>query len=172
MPGVDFHVPGNTLPAFYAYVVGAVFLVSIFVARGDLKAFRALSQRLVLPLAVMGLIVGALWFTRSQPPPLRAVNGTYTSACCASVQLKDGVLISGSFRIPFKLSMEKAGDMDHPNKIGLVGVTPMTVGIRAGQVGAMPDPGEDPAHFIFADDRKSFTLCAARCRTEYQFVRR
>lgn len=141
------------------------------------------------PLAIMGLIVSALWLTRSQPPPLGAVDGIYTSACCSPVQLKDGVLAGGTFRVPFKLEMEKAGDIDHPNKIGLVAVTPVTVGVRAGRVSAMPDRvvktgwfgfgaktemvvGGDPARFIFSDDRKTFTLCEARCGTEYQFLRR
>ena len=186
--GFDLPLPGNTLPALYAYVVGAVVLISMLVARGNLKVFQTLSRRMVPPLAVMGLIVATLWLTRAQPPPLGVVNGTYTSACCAPVQLKDGVLTSGTFRVPFKLSMEKVGDMDHPNKIGLVAVAPVTVGVRAGQVSAMPDPvlrtgwfginahtemivGGNPAHFIFSDDRKSFTLCEARCATEYQFVR-
>lgn len=144
---------------------------------------------MVPPLAIIGLIVSALWLTRVQPPPLGSVDGIYTSPCCAPVQLKDGVLASGGFRVPFKLAMEKAGDMDHPNKIGLVAVTPVTVGVRGGQVSAVPDPvvktgwfglgaktemimGGDPAHFIFSDDRKAFTLCEARCGREYQFVRR
>jgi hypothetical protein len=189
LAGFDIRLPGNTLPAFYAYLVGAVVLISILAARGDLKLFKSLTRRMVPPLAVMGLIVAALWLTRAQPPPLGAVNGTYTSACCAPVQLKDGVLTSGAFRVRFRLAMEKAGDMDHPNKIGLVAVSPVTVGVRAGQVTAMPDPvlktgwfgtnaktemivGGHPAGFIFSDDRKSFTLCDARCGTEHQFVRR
>jgi hypothetical protein len=186
--GFDLRLPGNTLPALYAYVVGAVVLISIVAARGNLKAFMALSRRMAPPLAVMGLMVAALWLTL-QPPPLNAVNGTYTSACCASVQLKDGVLTSGGFRVSFKLTTEKAGDIDHPNKVGLVAEPPVTVGVRAGQVTAMPDPvlktgwfgtnahtemivGGHPAGFIFSDDRRTFTLCDARCRTEYQFVRR
>ena len=183
---LQFQLPGNTLPAFYAYVVGAVVLISIVAARGDLRAFMTLSRRMAPPLAIIGLIVSALWLTRAQPPPLGSVDGIYTSSCCAPVQLKDGMLASGTFRVPFKLAMEKAGDMDHPNKIGLVAVTPVTVGVRAGKVSAMPDPvvkgwrgaktemvlGGNPAHFIFSDDRKAFTLCDERCGAEYQFVRR
>jgi hypothetical protein len=189
LAGFQFQLPGNTLTALYAYVVGAVVLISIIATRSDLKAFMTLSRRMAPPLAIMGLIVSALWLTRTQPPPLRSVDGVYTNSCCAPVQLKHGVLASGTFRVPFKLSMEKAGDLDHPNKIGLVAVTPVTVGVRAGQVSAMPDPvvktgwfgfgaktemifGGNPAHFIFSDDRKIFTLCNARCGTEYQFVRR
>lgn len=189
LAGLDVRLAGDTLPALYAYVVAAVVLISIVAARGNLKAFMALSRRMAPPLGIMGLIVAALWLARAQPPPLGAVNGTYTSACCAPVQLKDGVLTSGGFRVAFKLSMEKAGDMDHPNKIGLVAESPVTVGVRAGQVTAMPDPvlktgwfgtnaktemivGGHPAGFIFSDDRKSFTLCDPRCGTEYQFVRR
>jgi hypothetical protein len=188
LAGSQFQLPGNTLPAFYAYVVGAVVLISIVATRGDLKAFITLSRRMAPPLAIIGLIVSALWLTRAQPPPLGSVDGIYTSSCCVPVQLKDGVLASGTFRVPFKLAMEKAGDLDHPNKIGLVAVTLVTVGVRAGQVSAMPDPvlktgwfgfggktemivGGYPAHFIFSDDRKTFTLCDARCRIEYQFVR-
>ena len=189
LDGSQFQLPGNTLPAFYAYVVGAVVLISIVATRGDVKAYKTLSRRMAPPLAIMGLIVSALWLTRSQPPPLGAVDGIYTSACCSPVQLKDGVLASGTFRVSFKLSMEKAGDMDHPNEIGLVAVTPVTVGVRAGRVSAMPDRvvktgwfgfggktevvvGGDPAPFFFSDDRKTFTLCDARCGTEYQFLRR
>src|SRR4051794_34238999 len=132
LAGFDTRLPGNTLPAFYAYVVGAVVLLSILAARGDLKLFQSLTRRMVAPLAVMGLIVAALWLTRPQPPSLAAVNGTYTSACCAPVQLKDGVLTSNAFRVRFRLAMEKAGDTDHPNKIALVAVSPVTVGVRAG----------------------------------------
>lgn len=184
-----FQLPGNTLLAFYAYILGAVALVSIVISRGQLRAFKTLSRRMVPPLAVVSLLVAALWLTQSQPPARGTVNGTYTNACCAPVQLKDGVLTSIAFRVPFKLSMEKAGDMDHPNKVGLVAVTPVTVGVRAGQVRAIPDlvrktgwfgvgaqtemvVGGDPAHFVFSDDHKSFTLCDARCTTEYHFVRR
>jgi hypothetical protein len=182
----ELRLPGNTLPAFYGYVVGAVVLLSIVAARGDFKAFMTLSRRMAPPLAIIGLIVAALWLTRLQPPPLSSVNGIYTSACCAPVQLKDGVLASGTFRVPFKLSMEKVGDTDHPNKTGLAAVTPVTVGVRGGQVSAMPDTvvktgwfgartemivGGDPAHVIFSDDHKAFTLCDARCGNEYQFIR-
>lgn len=187
LAGIQFQLPGNTLPAFYAYVVGAVVLISIVVTRGEPRAFMSLSRRTAPPLAIMGLIVSALWLTRAQPPPLGSVNGVYASSCCASVQLNNGVLTSGTFRVPFKLAMEKAGDMDHPFKMGLAAVTPVTVGVRAGQVSAMPDPvvktgwrgaktemivGGNPVHFIFSDDRKAFTLCDERCGTEYQFVRR
>ena len=107
-------------------------------------------------------------------------------SCCAPVQLKDGMLASGTVRVPFKLAMAKAGDLDHPNRIGLIAATPVAVGVQAGQVMAKPDRvmktgwgdktemklGGDPAPFIFSDDRKAFTLCEAHCRTEYQFVRR
>ena len=190
LAGFQFQLlPGNTFPAFYAYVVGAVVLISIAVTRGDLKALITLSRRVAPPLAIIGLIVSALWLTRVQPPPLRSVDGIYTSSCCAPVQLKDGILTTGAFRVSFKLAMEKTGDLGHPNEMGLVAVTPVTVGVRAGQVSAIPDPvlktgwfgfgaetkmimGGDPAHFIFSDDRKTFTLCDARCGTEYQFVRR
>jgi hypothetical protein len=184
-----FQLPGNTLPAFYAYVVGAVALISIVVTRGQPRALMTLSRRMAPALAIVGLIVLALWLTRAQPPPLGSVDGVYTSSCCAPVQLKDGMLVSGTFRVPFKLAMEKTGDRDHPNKIGLVAVTPVTVGVRAGRVSARPDPvvntgwfgfgaktemipGGNPAHFIFSDDRRAFTLCDARCATEYRFVRR
>jgi hypothetical protein len=191
LAGPPFQLPGNTLPALYAYVVGAVVLISIVATRGDFKAFMTLSRRMAPPLAIIGLIVSALWLTRAQPPPLGSVDGIYTNSCCAPIQLKSGTLASGTFRVPFKLAMEKAGDVDHPNKIGLVTVTPVTVAVRAGQVTGVPDPvvrtgwfgfgaktemilGGDPAHFIFifSDDYKRFTLCDARCGTEYQFVRR
>lgn len=185
----QFQLPGNTLPAFYGYVVGAVVLISIVVARGDLKAFMTLSRRMAPLLVIIGLIVAALWLTRLQPPPLRSVDGIYTNSCCTSVQLKNGILTSGALRVSFKLAMEKAGDSGHPNKYGLAAVTRVTVGVRAGQVNAIPDPvqktgwfgfgaktkiimGGDPVHFGFTDDRKAFTLCDARCGTEYQFVRR
>jgi hypothetical protein len=46
--------------------------------------------------------------------------------------------------------------------------------VKTGWRGAKTDMilGGDPAHFIFSDDRKAFTLCDSRCGTEYQFVRR
>ena len=140
------------------------------------------------PLAIFGLIVSALWLTRVQPPPLGSVDGIYASSCCAPVQLKDGMLASGTFRVPFKLAMEKAGDMDHPNKIGLVAVTPVTVRVRAGQVSAMPDPvvktgwfgfgaktemilGETPLTYLLRRPQNIHPL-RRPLRTEYQFVRR
>jgi hypothetical protein len=189
LAGPPFQLPGNTLAAFCAYVLGALVLISIVATRGDLKAFVGLSRRLAPPLAIIGLVVSALWLIRAQSPPLGSVDGIYINSCCAPVQLKGGTLASGTFRVPFKLAMEKAGDMGHPNKIGIVAVTPVTVAVRAGQVTGVPDPvvrtgwfgcgaktemilGGDPAHFIFSDDRKRFTLCDARCGTEYQFVRR
>ena len=187
LAGFLFQLPGNTLPAFYAYVVGAVVLLSLVASRGDFKALMTISRRMAPPLAIMGLIVAALWVTRAQPPPLGSVDGIYINSCCAPVQLKDGLIANGTLRVPFKLAIEKAGDMDHPNKIGLVAVTPVTVGVCAGKVCAMPDPvaevgwrgaktemilGGNPAHFIFSDDHKAFILCDARCATEYRFVRR
>ncbi len=186
LDGSQFQLPGNTLPTLFAYVVGAVVLFSVVATRGSPQALMALSRRLAPPLVIIGLIVSALWLTRTQPPPLASVDGIYLNPCCAPVQLKYGMLVSGTVHVPFKLAMAKAGDWDHPNKIGLVAVTPVTVGVQAGQVIARPDQvmktgwdgktemmlGGDPAPISFSDDRKAFTLCEARCGTEYQFVRR
>ena len=46
LAGLQFQLPGNTLPAFYAYLVGAVVLISIVITRGDLKALVILSRRI------------------------------------------------------------------------------------------------------------------------------
>jgi hypothetical protein len=175
----QFRLPGNTLPAFYGYVVGAVVLLSILITRGDLKAFMALSRRMAPLLAVFGVVVAALWLTRTPPPPLRSVDGVYTSSCCGSVELANGMFATTGLRVPFKLEIDKYGKLN--------AVPPVTLEVRDRRVEAVPDPvikdgwrgprtemivGGDPAPFIFTDDRKAFTLCDHLCATEYQFVRR
>src|SRR4051794_19574153 len=104
-----FQLPGNTLPAFYAYVVGAVVLLSVVVSRGDLKVFAALSRRMAPPLAVIGLIIFAFWITRAEIAPLGSVNGIYRNSCCEPVELKNGDLITARLKVPFKLSPMKYG---------------------------------------------------------------
>jgi len=146
-----FKLPGNTLPALYAYVVGAVLLLAVVASRGDLKALMTLSRRMALPLAIIGLIVSALWVTRAKPPPLGSVNGIYRNSCCEPVELKNGNLVTAHLKVPFKLS---------PMKYGLEGQG-LAVEVRDGRIA--PSAWPNCGTLLFADDRRSFTVASAPC---------
>ena len=118
----------------------------------------------VQQLALAALIVAAggwYWSARSSQPALQAVNGTYQNPCCATVQLRDGFLISGTTRVSFRLENMKFGLTAYP-------ATPVEV--SGGQVTARRNASTEA--ILFSDDGTAFTLCdAGGCVNEYLFTR-
>lgn len=102
------------------------------------------------------------WYVRSHAPTVGSVNGTYANACCKDLALRDGIIIAGDARIPFRLA-----DM----KFGLTAFPTRRLEVHAAQVVVVPGAEEGP--LAFNRSRTAFSVCAdAICKNEFTFVRR
>jgi hypothetical protein len=113
--------------------------------------------------ALLVVVAGALWLTRSPTAAVDAVNGTFANPCCAPVRLDHGRFAFGVERISFTLSNMKFGLVAHPSRGIEVGDGNVVKAVLA----------DEPSDTIirFDDDRKGFTVLGPSRRV-YHFVRR
>ncbi len=118
--------------------------------------------RAVLILFILSLL-GWYAYGRTHTPPPATVNGTYHSACCGDVVLKDGWFITGQGRTHFDLENMKFGLTAYPER---------SIRVDRRHV-VMGPPATDEAGVIFSEDKRAFTLCptSPRCEPEYKFTR-
>ena len=117
-------------------------------------------RRFFLP---VGILVALVWYfnTRAHQPAAASVNGVYMNACCGSLTLRDGVVVTGTARVPFDLENMKFGLTAYPSQ---------RVSVQGGQVKALP--GADPAPLSFEQNGMLLIVCEDRlCKRRYAFKR-
>lgn len=132
----------------------------LHIARMQLQ--RPRDQRVILAILIV-LALGWFAYVRTHQPRPASVNGIYRNSCCEPITLKDGVLITANFRVPFELRLMKYGLDTDMNR---------DVEVRSGKL-ALSAP-TDSGGFLFSDDGRAFTLCDGTCGAghEFQFRRR
>jgi hypothetical protein len=147
--------------AQHASATGAIIIIlaSVALAVTDkLLTFRSSFHRGATMLAIVALAGAAFLLTRPATPASSVVNGTYQNSCCEPITLKDGVLITAHFRVPFKLRLMKYGlDTDMDRKVE----------VRSGKLVLSSRTGSEG--FVFSDDLHAFTLCEGTCGAGHQF---
>ena len=108
------------------------------------------------------IAVAVAWLTRTPPPPVGSLNGTYRNACCEPITLTDGLLITSDLKVPFEL---------HRMKYGLDTYMNRRVEVRQGKI--VLSRSKEPGGFLLAEDGRAFTICADRCGPgrEFEFKR-
>ena len=109
------------------------------------------------------LLIALGWYanTRAHVPAASTVNGVYSNPCCGSFILRNGIIVIGTFHVPFDLENMKFGLTAYPTQQILV---------RAGRVEARRDA--DPGPLSFNENGTVLTVCGdPRCNQVYAFKR-
>lgn len=114
-------------------------------------------QRIILAVLIV-LALGWFAYVRTNQPRPASVNGIYRNSCCEPITLKDGVLITTDFRVPFKLRLMKYGLDTDMNR---------NVEVRSGKL-VLSAP-TDSGGFLFSNDGHAFTLCDGTCGAGHEF---
>jgi hypothetical protein len=150
-----------------AVVVGVLAVFAALLSMADYRQVRARLRERLVPLGLLMVLAAVIWIERPKPPPVSVVDGVYLSSCCSPVELKDGIFVTSTLHVPFKLEMTKIGTYGER----LVADPAAHLEVRAGKVERIASAA--PSSMVFTKDQKEFTLCADPvCATEYQFVRR
>jgi hypothetical protein len=143
-----------------------IFLVGclVFLCVAKVIPFRSWSLKLTAMLSTIAVIAAAFWLTTRATPPLSDVNGNYRNACCETISLREGVLVTPRQQVPFNLELLK---------FGLVANLSAPIEVVDGRV--VVSPNASTTSLGFSEDLKSFTICGpGHCGPgrEFQFVRR
>ena len=117
-------------------------------------------KRAALPVI---LLIALGWYanTRAHVPAASTVNGVYSNPCCGNFILRNGVIVIGTFHVPFDLENMKFGLTAYPTQQILV---------RAGRLEGRRDA--DPGPLLFSESGTVLTVCGdQRCNQVYAFKR-
>ncbi len=138
-----------------------LLLLVAFLTLATLEKLAPFSTRVtrLCQISVIFLTTVLLWLTIPAAPTAQAMNGSYRNGCCEPIVLRDGVLITSTQKIPFKLKLMK---------YGLEAELARGIQIRNREV--VNDPRDGSERILFDRDRRGFTVCEANCGPGHEYL--